>query len=387
MKLCKFLSVHNAEILAEWDRFAWETAPAGSDKSKRVLRNHAAQLLIAIADNMELAQSGLARVKKSRGHLPRQDGLSRAANIHGMLRHHGGFHMKDVAAEFRALRASVLRLWLPTVNSVTPEFSNEVTRFNEAIDEALSDSINTFSDQTSRIRDTFLAVLGHDLRNPLSAIAMNGAFLRKVVGSDAVHSAGSRIVASSVRMGLMINDLLEYGRTQLVGHLALKRHVVDMQRICQGVVDEACEAHPEQKFALKASGDLIGSFDEARLQQVFANLLCNAAHYSERGQPIEMAVEGLPDAIAVKIHNVGPIIPSKSLKVIFDPMVQLAQQAELSETWSHSVGLGLYIAREFTAAHGGSICVKSSKRSGTVFTVVLPRTHSENHELHIEASA
>ena len=109
-------------------------------------------------------------------------------------------------------------------------------------------------------------------------------------------------------------------------------------------------------------------------------MLGNAARYSERGQPVEIAVEGQGDAIAVKIHNVGPVIPKKSLQSIFEPLVQLAQQTDLSEPSSHSVGLGLYIAREITKAHGGSIEAASSAHAGTTFTVLLPRTHGDKHE-------
>lgn len=378
MKLSQFLKNHNDEILLEWDKFAKEVAPPESDMSLSALRENAKELLIAIANNIECPQSEKKQSIKSKGQLPAQGELGAAASIHGTLRHHCGFDLKEVASEFRALRASVLHLWMPLVKDMTPEFSYDMTRFNEAIDEALSESIITFSDETARTRDTFLAVLGHDLRNPLSVISMSGEFIKRVPeSSQPIHNAGSQIVISSARMGLMINDLLEYARTQLGGRLLLKRHVVDMGRICQAVVDEARAAHPAQEFVLTLSGELIGSWDEARLQQVFANLLGNAARYSERGQPIGIAIEGQADAIAVKIHNVGPVIPSKSLQSIFEPLVQLAQQTELSEPSSHSVGLGLYIAREITEAHGGTIQAASSKHSGTTFAVLLPRKHGE----------
>ena len=381
MKLSQFLIDNNDQILLEWDKFAKEVAPPGSDTSRSALRDHAQELLIGIANNMEHPQSEKTQTEKSKGHLPTQGEIGAAASIHGTLRQQGGFELKEVASEFRALRASVLHLWLPLVRNLTEEFSYDITRFNEAIDEALSESINTFSDETARTRDTFLAVLGHDLRDPLSAISVSGEFLKKVKdGSEPIHNAGARIVICSARMGLMINDLLEYARTQLGGHLLLKHHVVDIHRVCQAVVDEARAANPEQAFVLTHAGELIGSFDEARLQQVFANLLGNAARYSEPGQPIEMAIDGQADAIAVKIHNVGPVIPAKSLQTIFEPMVRLEQRPEHSQASSHSVGLGLYIAREITQAHGGTIEATSNKQSGTTFTVLLPRVHGQKHE-------
>jgi len=383
MKLSKFLISHQAEILSEWDRFAREAAPAGSDLSKTALRDHAKELLIGIAKDMEINQSTEKQIVKSKGRLSTQRDLGDAAKTHGQARLQGGFQLKEVAAEFRALRASVMHLWLPFMTVTAQDFFDEVVRFNEAIDDALSESINSFSDETTRIRDTFLAVLGHDLRNPLNVIALTGKFLKKVESAGSVHTAGSRIAVSSARMDLMIKDLLEYGRTQLGGHLTLKRHVVDMGRVCQAILDEVRVAHPEQQFVLKVSGDLIGSFDEARLEQVFANLLSNAARYSERGKPVEFSVKGLADEIALNIHNVGPLIPTKSLKKIFEPLVQLVEQAELSESSSHSVGLGLYIANVITQAHGGIIKARSSKRFGTNFTVLLPRRHSANPALSI----
>ena len=249
-------------------------------------------------------------------------------------------------------------------------------RFNEAIDEALVQSISTYSEETARTRDTFLAVLGHDLRSPLHVMAMAGHFLKKSQdASEAIHEAGTQIIISSASMNLMVNDLLEYGRTQLGGTFAIKRHIVDMRRICLRVMDEARVAHPECEFILQPSGELIGPFDEARLQQVFSNLLNNAAHFCAPKAPIEMIVQGELNVIKVKIHNVGPIIPHKSLQSIFDPLMQLSVNATNKNCMPHSAGLGLYIARAITHAHGGTIKAESSRHLGTVFTVQLPRTY------------
>jgi len=159
VKLSQFLIEHNAKILLEWDKFAKETAPLGSDMSVLALHDNAEEILIGIAQNIERPQSQKTQSEKSKGQLPAQDKIAAAASIHGAQRQHGGFQLKEVASEFRALRASVLHLWLPLVKNMTVEFSYEITRFNEAIDEALSESINTFSDQTARTRDTFLATI------------------------------------------------------------------------------------------------------------------------------------------------------------------------------------------------------------------------------------
>ena len=382
MKLSVLLSVHHKEILSEWDKFASTHSPSNASHTSCGLRDHAHQLLKAIAKDMVSHQSDKQQSAKSQGDRPRQEGIVAAAVAHGTMRQSSGFTLSQIAAEFRALRASVLRLWLLHIKEMTEEISYEMIRFNEAIDEALSESIASYAAETARIRDTFLAVLGHDLRSPLHVMAMAGHFLKKTnTASDAIHEAGSRIVTSTASMNLMVNDLLEYGRTQLGGSFCIKRHIVDMQRICQSVMDEAQFVHPECVFVLHPSGELVGPFDEARLHQVFSNLLNNAAHYCAPQEPIEMIVQGESDVIEVKVHNVGPVIPHKSLQSIFNPLTQLSAKAEQTNSFCHSAGLGLFIAREITHAHGGTIKAESSKKLGTVFTVQLPRTYEDKQPI------
>ena len=383
MKLSILLSVHHKEILFEWDKFARTHSPLNTVMSSNGLRDHAHQLLKAIATDMQSHQSAKQQSQKSQGDRPRQKGIEIAAIAHGSMRQSSGFTLSQIAAEFRALRASVLRLWLLQIEEMTEEISYEMIRFNEAIDEALAQSIASYTAETGRTRDMFLAVLGHDLRSPLHVMSMAGHFLKKTPSaSEEIHQTGARIITSTASMSLMVNDLLEYGRTQLGGSFCIKRHIVDMQRICQSVMDEAQFVHPECVFVLQPSGELIGPFDEARLHQVFSNLLNNAAHYCTPQAPIEMIVQGESDVIEVKVHNVGPVIPQKSLQSIFNPLTQLSAKAEHTNSLCHSAGLGLFIAREITHAHGGTIKVESSKQAGTVFTVQLPRTHVEKQRTH-----
>ena len=384
MKLVVFLSEYAEQILAEWDKFAKEKMPPESDMSPSALRGHAAELLAAIGQDIESVQSSKQQYIKSKGEKTESSRLDAVAVSHGMARQNSGFNLVDVASEYRALRASVLRLWVLQVKEMTEDFTEDMLRFNEAIDQALSQSIKAFSEQTAITRDTFLAVLGHDLRNPLHVITLTGAIINQMKDAPpSIHKAGMRIVTSSARMSLMVNDLLEYGRTQLGGKLVIKRHVVDMGRICEDITQEARDAHPDHEFVLHQSGNLIGSFDEARLQQVFANLLDNAAHYSVCDKSIDMFVQGNTDAIAIKVHNVGPIIPSKSLQSIFEPLVQLSKSKVQTEICRHSAGLGLYIARELTQAHGGSIRAESSPEIGTIFSVLLPRSAGNRKPGHV----
>src|SRR3569832_143442 len=138
------------------------------------------------------------------------------ASIHETLRHESGFTMVQLLAEFRALRATVLRLWLPHAAQATETTINDVLRFNEAIDQAVAESTARFTERTTQPRDTFLAILGHDLRTPLAAMAMAGDYLSMPkIGTPQTCEVGQRVKRSAATMRSMVNDMLEYARTQL----------------------------------------------------------------------------------------------------------------------------------------------------------------------------
>ena len=375
MKLSQFINDHIEEILVEWESFARTQLPGATGMSRLALRDHAKQILKAVALDIETYQSAEEQSDKSKGLGPDVAADGSAASTHGTLRENSGFSLSQLIAEYRALRASVLRLWLPQITQVTEATSNEMLRFNEAIDQALAESAVTYSEQASRTRDTFLAILGHDLRSPLAAMAMAGDYLTMPeVGTSRTLQIGARVKRSAATMATMVNDLLEYARTQLGGNIPITPHQADMKDICQAALHDAGAVHPDCPFELDASGDLTGSFDSARLQQVVTNLLNNAAQYRAKEHPVTILARGEVDAVIVQVKNFGPVIPSELLQAIFNPLVQLSIKEEQEGPPSTSLGLGLFISREITVAHGGTIAAESSETSGTVFTVRLPRT-------------
>ena len=374
MKLSQFIETNIEKILEEWDQFALTLFPEGAHVSAHELRDHARGILMELTKDMDTTQSAQQQADKSKGEESKTGEEDSAASAHGIERHYSGFTLTELAAEFRALRATVLRLWLPEVPALTAQVSHDMVRFNEAIDQALAESVATYSRQNSRARDTFLAILGHDLRSPLMGIRLSAKVLQKPeVTASAVGQAGTRILTSAALMSSMVNDLLEYGRGQLGGVIRVKRQPVDLQAIGQAAIEEAQVAHPEFQFALKTSGELHGNFDGARLQQVFSNLLNNAAQYGYSTHVVDLVMEGQADQVTVQVCNAGPVIPPKSLSAIFDPLVQLSIGENPTGPFSNSAGLGLYIARELTFGHDGTIKAESSAEGGTVFTVQLPR--------------
>lgn len=378
MKLSRYIADHTEDILAAWDSFAQTLEPAATGMTHQSLRDHARQMLRAIAIDIDTVQNESEGVEKSLGHAPDTFPES-AASIHGTLREGSGFTLVQLTAEFRALRASVLRLWLAEVVVFDKAVTQDIVRFNEAVDQALAESAVTFSERGGETRDRFLAILGHDLRTPLSAISMAGQLLMRSP-DDASRNVltGQRLKRSAATMTAMVNDLLEYSRTQLGSKMPIAPVMSDLGEIAQAAVHDARLANPDCVFDLALGTDLYGEFDAVRMQQVIMNLLANAAQYRQSNTPVKVALSASEKTVSVSVANQGVPIPPQSLKTIFSALVQLPVDAESAGRPSTSMGLGLFVAREITLAHGGAIDVTSSAQQGTAFVVRLPKTRGQS---------
>lgn len=373
MKLDRFLTEHVDDIIAEWEAFSVTLEPMAT-ASSLALRGHARAMLQAIARDIGTSQDSEQQYQKSRGNAPHsvEEGQS-AASSHGGHRQANDFSLLQLCAEFRALRATVLRLWLPRLGEMTPEASDQMVRFNEAVDQALAESVVTYSSKADQTRELFLAILGHDLRMPLFSMRLAGENLKKpTISAAQIAATGERIRSSTRLMNSMVADLLGYTRTQLGSGMPIVPAMVDVRTVCESALEDAKAAHPESLLELRATGNTTGSFDGVRLHQLFANLLFNAAQYGDRDKPVVLGVHGDAFGITVQVTNQGPQIPAESLSAIFKPLVQLPDGGVQDERPRTSLGLGLFVAREIAEAHGGTIEVLSDAGQGTVFTVRIP---------------
>ena len=144
MRLSTFIESSQEQILAEWDAFAKTLFPPEDKRNKHLLRDHAREILLELTADMDTDQSPQQQSDKSKGVVSPYHPDDSAANVHGVLRHDDGFTVSEVAAEFRALRASILRLWLPQIAIMSEEVVIDIIRFNESIDAAVADSIITY---------------------------------------------------------------------------------------------------------------------------------------------------------------------------------------------------------------------------------------------------
>jgi signal transduction histidine kinase len=375
MRFSAFIKDNLDAIVADWEAFA-RTLPAGKAMSALALRDHSREILLAIAGDMELRHSDQERADQAQDIVPTAASTTSAAAEHGALRQMAGFDLVQLFAEFRAMRASVMAFWQRSEGAEAASSSiDEITRFNEGMDKALAQSVQRYSSEVAASRDMFLAVLGHDLRGPLSGIDMTAMLLAKPGLSDAARQqAAARIKRASREMSRLITDLLEYTRTRLGAGIPIDRSACDLGPVCEASLEEIRAGNPEQQFVQQISGDLNLQADAARMQQALSNLLSNAVQHGSRRSPVTPSAEGEADAIVLKVSNSGDPIPSDALQAIFEPLVQAPNaSSEAHERSKTSLGLGLFIVREIVIAHGGAITVESSIAAGTVFTIRLPR--------------
>lgn len=375
MTLAQFISAHMDEILVEWDAFAVTQQPAADDMTAKELRDHARQILETMALDLQTDQSADEQELKSKGGsmAPQLGRSASAASTHGTLREASGFTLLQLTAEYRAIRASVLRLWRAEIGAPSASAIDDVIRFNEAVDQALAESVVKYSELAKRTRDTFLAVLGHDLRAPLSSVTRAGEYLVEPNPKPVeVTRVGARIKRNAASMTALLNDLLEYARTQLGGKIQINPQPVNLLDVAKAALHDASATHPDCPYELQAEGDLSGTFDSLRVQQLLANLLSNAAQHRDKHYSVTLGLSGQPGEVVLSVKNRGLAIPESSLEAAFNPLVQLALETD-QEHPATSLGLGLFVAREISRAHNGTIAASSSDKEGTIFTVRLPR--------------
>lgn len=367
MRLAEFILTEMEQILANWEAFARTQAPAAEAMGSLALRDHAEQILQAIAKDLETYQSRDAQTQKSLGLAPLVPGAPEtAAETHALLRAKSGFDIRQLAAEYRALRACVFRLWTEAHPNV-PDMFEQAMRFNEAIDQALAESIGHFHEEMERSRNLLLGMLGHDLRSPLQSIQMTATYLTVLNAGTEVSEAAARLINSGSRMRALLDDLLDFNRTTLGVGIKVRPAEIESAAVLTDELNLLRAAHPSRPIELTIAGDTRGVWDGMRLRQVLNNLVVNALKYGDPATAVQIVVRGEEKQLRLEVANRGPAIPRASLESIFDPL-----RRQVSNDDVDGLGLGLYIAREIVKAHHGEIHAHCDGER-TVFTVLLPR--------------
>ncbi|QSQ26334.1 PAS domain S-box protein [Pyxidicoccus parkwayensis] len=237
-----------------------------------------------------------------------------------------------------------------------------------AIDNAL---LLREAQEAVRMREDVVAIVSHDLRNPLNAISLASlSLLRHDPLTEAQGRGLRRIVAAADRAHRMIRDLLDFTQARVGGAIPIHPRPVDLHELTRQVVDEVHLANPGRHISVEARGDGRGEWDEDRLAQVITNLVGNALQHSPADAHVHVSSRAEEQGVSLCVHNPGTPIPADLLPVIFEPY----RRGPTAALGRGSIGLGLYITRQIVLGHGGHIDVRSSETEGTTFTVWLPRS-------------
>jgi signal transduction histidine kinase len=373
MRLHSFILENMEVILQKWEDLARDIWPV-NNPSTRELRDHAEEMLLAIITDMQTIQSSTQQHDKSVGKgwpSTSSDSVDSSSARHAANRVHSGFDIRNLLVEYRALRASVLHLWGQTVPDMSAMQIEDMTRFNECVDQLLAESVLCYTASVEKSRELLLGILGHDLRSPLCVVSMMAGLLQenKDVGEPARHMA-SQIVIAAREMTRLVVDLLDFAGSHLGAKMHVTRQSMCIDELCREVMEEIAAANPSRIFEFETNGDGNGYWDRTRLRQLMSNLLLNAVQHGASQTPIRMFMRADQDEVVLGVCNQGQPIPSALRTVMFDPLRRCTSDGLPRDVGS--LGLGLYIAREVTSAHGGFIEVETGDME-TTFLVKLPR--------------
>lgn len=220
---------------------------------------------------------------------------------------------------------------------------------------------------TSDLREQFIAILGHDLRNPLSAVGTTAELLLRRPEPEVVR-LGERLKTTTRRMGKLIDDVLDFARVRLgTGMGVVLESQSDMASAFLQVVDELRQAHPDREILTNLQIPKVLQCDRGRLQQLLSNLIGNALAYGAVDIPVVVSANVDDGSLVLQVANGGEPIRPENLPQVFEPYWRPRTSKP-----GGGLGLGLYICAQIAQAHGGRLEVTSSAAEGTVFSARLP---------------
>ncbi len=266
-------------------------------------------------------------------------------------------------------------LWKETVRSTSEPWSTEDLQIAQQMLDELVRAQNGRYAEVNRARNQLMAVLGHDLRDPLHSISMAARVLEKTDAADSrAGRLGQRIQSSSSRMQRLVSQVLDMSRLQNRLGLDMRPQPIDLVPLVEDLLDEARTAHPQMRVEWQAPPALHVHADPDRVAQVIANLVSNARHHGAMGEPILLQAVSQDERALLRVRNIAPRITQEVAETLFKPF----KPTSLNNPRNRGgMGLGLYIAHQIVTEHGGDLSYHFDEPH-VVFTMALPslRTNS-----------
>jgi signal transduction histidine kinase/ActR/RegA family two-component response regulator len=397
VRLADFILANTEPILVEWESFARSIWPKGVTADPADLRDEAEGILRATVADMQSDQTGAQQAEKSKGASRASDagdGLTQASSAHGTGRGMSGFELWAVIAEYRALRASVLRLWRESGPAPDLRDVDDVARFNESIDQSLTHAVRSYVDQVeknraallareqatrseaeaaNRAKDVFLATLSHEMRTPLNAIVGWLSLLRHEQVQREHFEEGLKVIERNTRAQLqLIDDVLDVSRI-VSGKLRVDIRPCELPDVVRGGVNVMRSAAEARGITVNLQLDPSASgawCDSVRIQQVVWNLLSNAVKFTPKGGRVDVTLRREKSSFQIEVTDNGQGISPDLLPHVFD---RFRQADSSTRRRVAGLGLGLSIVKYIVEAHGGTVEANSpGEGKGSTFTVRLP---------------
>ena len=371
MRLAGFIRLNESEIVAAWEEFAQKYLPAAMHMDRATLRDHIVGLLRFIADDLETPETERERSEKAKGQGPKGGGANdSAAETHADLRFTGGFDTVEMLSEFRALRASVTKLWRAAWDD-PEDIIPDLLRFNESIDQVMTESLSRYTEKLNYAGSLLVSTLVNDFRNTLTAVSDSAESLANGKLDHHQTQLVSRIESGASHVNLIVSDLVDAVRVRIGEGVPIKLAPIDMAEAIMEVAKESEEAHPDRKFEVETVGNLKGNGDLTRIRQILSILIDSAMQYGLKTSKISVAGKACRNDLILSVHTEGAI-PPDTVITIFDPLTRGCDE-DMAPSGATGLNLGLFIAKGIVTAHGGKITVVSDEKQGTTFTAEFPR--------------
>lgn len=263
--------------------------------------------------------------------------------------------------------------WLQARGRTNPGTDGEIRLFGVVADVSVRKRREEEQRVLAELQSHLMAIVGHDLRSPLSAIVTAHSVLEAMLGESEREGKMLDIIKSSTdRAVRMIETLLDYSKARFGGGIPISLRSSSFHEPIAQVRHEMQVAHPDRELLFRQEGDGMGEIDPDRIAQVASNLLANALAHGDPEHPVEMDSQVTDRWLILRVRNHGEVIPDEALPTLFEPF----HRGSGTGGSSGGLGLGLYIVRSIVEGHGGAVSVVSDPNNGTLFEVCLPRSGS-----------
>lgn len=298
-------------------------------------------------------------------------GFTALVQGHALQRLGHGIGLDTLSMEYQVMRSVILTHVLE--REAARDVAGAFVRLNEGVDYAMNQAVQQYTGQRDEIRQRFVGILGHDLRNPLNAIALAAEQIATMPCDEPKHRQATDVIRRSAdRMNRMVADVIDFTHARIGQGIPAVPTACVMSEIVEEAAGELRLAHPTRTLRVDAEGDTSGTWDRDRVLQVVSNLIGNALQHGR--DPVIVRVTEAPNrrSVILRVENSGPRIPPQSLARLFDPFHQGAQHRGPRE----HLGLGLFIVEQVAIAHGARVEVTSDDAL-TAFQITWPRIPRE----------